>query len=81
MPMTVLLTGFYIKQQEMRLPFIHGVALKLRGQVLHGKLHYSLCGVFSQAALLFFDNACHLYCLIFKKYCRIVINNPMEIMK
>lgn len=81
MPMKMLLMRFYVKQQEACLPFIHGIPLRLQGQVLHGKLHSYLRGFFSQAMLLFSGNACNLYCPIFNKYCRFVINNPMKNMK
>ena len=81
MPRKMLLMRFYVKQQEVCLLFIHGIPLKLRGQVLHGKLHSYLREVFCQAMLLFSDDACNLYCLIFNNYCRFVINNPMKNMK
>jgi len=69
---------FYLKQQKVCLPVVHGIPLKLRGQVRHGKLHPYLHGLFPQAMLLFSDNTYNMHCLIFNKYCRFVINNPME---
>lgn len=60
MPTKMLFMRFYVKQQEVCLPFVHGIPLKLRGQVLHSKSHSYLHEAFSQAMLLFSDNACNL---------------------
>lgn len=58
MPMKMLLLRFYVKQQDVCLPFIHGIpCMELQDEVLHGKMHSYLHGFFSQAILLFFDNA------------------------
>lgn len=57
MPTKMLFMRFYVKQQEVCLPFVHGIPLKLRGQVLHSKSHSYL---HEQAMLLFSDNACYL---------------------